>query len=101
MHKFSPKSPTGKSDLVETLRGGIAAGEGFALVAEVDGQVVGQVMFTRSLLDAPRRLVEVQARDPSLPAPVQDGPSLRAIVWGADTEQALDTRASGLKIAVA
>jgi hypothetical protein len=33
---------------------------------------------------------------------VQDGPSLRAIVWGVDTEQALDTRASGLKeVAVA
>jgi putative acetyltransferase len=52
------------AELVDTLRGGIAAGEGLALVAEVDGQVAGHVMFTRSLLDAPRRLVEVQVLSP-------------------------------------
>jgi len=52
------------ADLVDTLRGGITAGEGLALVAEDDGQVAGHVMFTRSLLDAPRRLVEVQVLSP-------------------------------------
>jgi putative acetyltransferase len=52
------------ADLVDTLRGGITAGEGLALVAEVDGQVAGHVMFTRSLLDAPRRLVGVQVLSP-------------------------------------
>jgi putative acetyltransferase len=52
------------ADLVDTLRGGITAGEGLALVAEVDGQVAGHVMFTRSLLDAPRRLVDVQVLSP-------------------------------------
>lgn len=52
------------ADLVDTLRDGIAAGGGLALVAEVDGQVAGHVMFTRSLLDAPRRLVEVQVLSP-------------------------------------
>ena len=52
------------ADLVDTLRGGITAGEGLALVAEVDGQVAGHVMFTRSLLDSPRRLVEVQVLSP-------------------------------------
>jgi putative acetyltransferase len=61
------------ADLVETLRGGIAAGEGFALVAEVDGRVVGQVMFTRSLLDAPQRLVEVQVLSPLGVLPERQG----------------------------
>ncbi|WP_433513631.1 GNAT family N-acetyltransferase [Nonomuraea sp. CA-143628] len=48
------------ADLVDSLR----SGGGLALVAEADGQVVGHVMFTRSLLDAPRRLVDVQVLSP-------------------------------------
>ena len=52
------------AELVDTLRGGITAGEGLALVAQIDGQVAGHVMFTRSLLDAPRRLVGVQVLSP-------------------------------------
>jgi putative acetyltransferase len=52
------------AELVDTLREGITAGDGLALVAEVDGQVAGHAMFTRSLLDAPRRLVEVQVLSP-------------------------------------
>jgi putative acetyltransferase len=52
------------AELVDTLREDVTAGEGLALVAEVDGQVAGHVMFTRSLLDAPRRLVEVQVLSP-------------------------------------
>ncbi len=35
-----------------------------SLVAEVDGRVVGNVMLTRSLLDAPPRLVDVQVLSP-------------------------------------
>ncbi|MFE1311193.1 GNAT family N-acetyltransferase [Streptomyces sp. NPDC058755] len=38
--------------------------EGLSLVAELDGQIVGHVMFTHSLLDAPRRLVEVHVLSP-------------------------------------
>jgi len=34
--------------------------------------------------------------DPALPAPVQDGPSLREIVWGVDTPEALDKLATSL-----
>jgi putative acetyltransferase len=52
------------AELVDTLRDGITGGDGLALVAKVDGQVAGHVMFTRSLLDAPRRLVEVQVLSP-------------------------------------
>jgi putative acetyltransferase len=49
------------ADLVDSLR---AAGAELSLVAEWDGRLVGHVMFTRSLLDAPRRLVEVQVLSP-------------------------------------
>ncbi|MEU3506763.1 N-acetyltransferase [Streptomyces longwoodensis] len=52
------------ADLVDTLRGTVTPEDGLSLVAERDGQVVGHVMFTRSLLDAPRRLVDVQVLSP-------------------------------------
>jgi putative acetyltransferase len=52
------------ADLVDSLRETITPTDGLSLVAEHDGQVVGHVMFTRSLLDAPRRLVEVQVLSP-------------------------------------
>ncbi|MGW1995277.1 GNAT family N-acetyltransferase [Embleya sp. NPDC001921] len=52
------------ADLVDSLRDTIAPEDGLSLVAEHDGQVVGHVMFTRSLLDAPRRLVDVQVLSP-------------------------------------
>lgn len=52
------------ADLVDTLRDTMAAGAGLSLVAERDGRIAGHVMFTRSLLDAPRRLVEVQVLSP-------------------------------------
>ena len=38
--------------------------QALSLVAVEDGAVVGNVMFTRSLLDAPRRLVDVQVLSP-------------------------------------
>ncbi|MET7281666.1 N-acetyltransferase [Kribbella sp. NPDC005582] len=49
------------SELVQTLRG---TQDALSLVAEASGEVVGHVMFTRSLLDAPRRLVDVQVLSP-------------------------------------
>ncbi|GGW14203.1 N-acetyltransferase [Streptomyces libani subsp. rufus] len=52
------------ADLVDTLRDTITPEDGLSLVAEHDRQVVGHVMFTRSLLDAPRRLVDVQVLSP-------------------------------------
>ena len=52
------------ADLVDSLREIITPTDGLSLVAEHDGQIVGHVMFTRSLLDAPRRLVEVQVLSP-------------------------------------
>jgi putative acetyltransferase len=57
------------ADLVDTLRATITAGNGLSLVTEHVGQVVGHVMFTRCLLDAPRRLVDVQVLSPLAVAP--------------------------------
>jgi len=50
--------------LVEGLRQVVLDNAGLSIVAEQDGQVVGHVLFTRSLLDAPRRLVDVQVLSP-------------------------------------
>ncbi|TDC85681.1 N-acetyltransferase [Micromonospora sp. KC606] len=52
------------ADLVDALRDTIATCNGLSLVAEHAGQVIGHIMFTRSVLDAPRRLVEVQVLSP-------------------------------------
>ncbi|MFJ9822363.1 GNAT family N-acetyltransferase [Streptomyces sp. NPDC101151] len=52
------------ADLVDTLRDAITPEDGLSLVAEQDGRIVGHVLFTRSLLDAPRRLVDVQVLSP-------------------------------------
>ncbi|MFJ9909366.1 GNAT family N-acetyltransferase [Streptomyces sp. NPDC101152] len=57
------------ADLVDTLRDTGTPDSGLSLVAEHAGQVVGHIMFTRSLLDAPRRLVEVQVLSPLAVAP--------------------------------
>ena len=50
--------------LVEGLRPDVSADVGVSLVAEQDGEILGHVMFSRSLLDAPRRLVDVQVLSP-------------------------------------
>lgn len=50
--------------LVDDLREEVTADDGLSLVAEDAGQVVGHALFTRSLLDAPRRLVDVQVLSP-------------------------------------
>lgn len=57
------------ADLVDSLRDTIPTSGGLSLVAERDGQIVGHIMFTRSLLDAPRRLVDVQVLSPLGVAP--------------------------------
>ena len=52
------------ADLVDELRSAVSSRDGLSLVAEDAGVVVGHVMLTRSLLDAPRRLVDVQVLSP-------------------------------------
>ncbi|WP_460706352.1 GNAT family N-acetyltransferase [Myceligenerans halotolerans] len=61
------------ADLVDTLRDTIASEDGLSLVADRDGQVVGHVMFTRGVLDAPRRLVDVQVLSPLAVVPELHG----------------------------
>ena len=51
-------------DLVDDLRDAVARGEGLSLVAEEQDQIVGHVLFSPSLLDAPKRLVPVQVLSP-------------------------------------
>jgi putative acetyltransferase len=50
--------------LVGDLRAAMTGAEGISLVADDEGEVVGHVMFTASLLDAPRQLVPVQVLSP-------------------------------------
>jgi putative acetyltransferase len=52
------------ANLVDDLRHAVAQGEGLSLVAEERDEIVGHVMFSASLLDAPRRLVPVQVLSP-------------------------------------
>ena len=53
------------SALVADLRRSLSNEPGLSLVAEAaDGSVIGHALFTRSLLDAPRRLVDVQVLSP-------------------------------------
>ncbi len=52
------------AELADGLRALVADGDGLSLVAEHGAEIVGNVMFTRSLLDAPRRLVDVQVLSP-------------------------------------
>lgn len=52
------------ANLVDALRASKDWLPGMSFVAEYDGEVVGQVLFTRSLLDAPTRLVDVLVLSP-------------------------------------
>ena len=52
------------ADLVDELRTRVSAGRGTSLVAETGSGVVGHVMLTDALLDAPRRLVTVRVLSP-------------------------------------
>ena len=53
----------GVDRIVDDLRGS-DAWTGLSYVAEYEGRVVGHVSFTRSLLDAPNRLLEVLVLSP-------------------------------------
>jgi putative acetyltransferase len=56
--------------LVDDLRESIPRLGGLSLVAaDSDGRVIGHVLFTRSRLDAPNRLVDVQVLSPLAVAP--------------------------------
>lgn len=52
------------AELADGLRALVNGRAGLSLVAEHDGELVGNVIFTRNWLDAPRRLVDVQVLSP-------------------------------------
>ena len=52
------------AELVDGLRASPDWIDGLSFVAELDGRLVGHVLFSRSLLDAPRRLVDVLVLSP-------------------------------------
>jgi putative acetyltransferase len=79
--------------LVRSLRRLVVPSFGASLVAVVDGALVGHVMCTRSLLDAPRRLLDVQVLSPLAVAPAHQGQGIggtlvRAAIAGADLQGA-------------
>jgi putative acetyltransferase len=51
-------------ELVDALRASWGWTDGLSFVAERDGELVGHVLFTRSWLDAPTRLVEILVLSP-------------------------------------
>ena len=74
--------------LVEDLRRSLINEPGSSLVAVVAGEVVGHVMTTRNLLDAPNRLVDVQVLSPLAVAPPRQGQGIGAALVAAATDAA-------------
>ena len=60
-------------ELVDALRRSPDWISGLSFVAELDGALVGHILFTRSLLDAERRLVDVLVLSPVSVAPDHQG----------------------------
>jgi len=60
-------------DLLGSLRASRAWIDGLSYVAESNGALVGQVLFTQSLLDAPKRLVDVLVLSPLGVLPAYQG----------------------------
>ena len=75
-------------DLVDALRDSWAWVDGLSLVAVVDDEVVGHVLLTRALLDAPHRLVDVLVLSPLSVAPEHQRQGVGAALVRAAAEHA-------------
>ena len=62
-----------EADLVDAFRRSSDWIDGLSFVAERDGRLVGHILFTRSLLDAPRRLLNVLVLSPVSVASAHQG----------------------------
>jgi putative acetyltransferase len=60
-------------ELVDALRRSPDWIPGLSFVAELNSEIVGHILFTRSLLDAPRRLVDVLVLSPVSAATTHQG----------------------------
>ena len=61
------------AELVDALRASPDWLDGLSMVADLDGEVVGHILFTRGLLDAPRALVDVLVLSPVAVATAHQG----------------------------
>jgi putative acetyltransferase len=77
------------ADLVAALRRDDPAA--LSLVSEEAGEVVGHILFSRALLDAPRRLVAVQTLSPLAVTPSRQGRGIGSALVRAGLER-LDGR---------
>ncbi len=88
LRAFSDDGPV-IARLLADLRAMPASACDLAMVAEEDGQIVGSTLCTRSLLDAPRRLVDVAVLSPMAVAPEYQGRGIgSALVRAAIDEMA-------------
>ena len=70
-----------RGDAVAALVADLRATDGsLSLVAVDDGQVVGSAVFTRSRLDAPRQLVDVQVLSPLAVLPDRQGEGIGSLL---------------------
>jgi putative acetyltransferase len=74
-------------ELVDRLRASPDWIPGLSFVAEREGRIIGHVLFTRSLLDAPQRLVDVLVLSPVSVTPEEQGRGIGSalIQYGLDT----------------
>lgn len=68
--------------LVDDLRGMINSGNGLSLVAVSDDRVIGHVMFSRGVLDAPARLIAVEILSPVAVWPGRQGEGIATALIG-------------------
>jgi putative acetyltransferase len=83
---FGGEHGLGVAALVDELRVTGKTGDGLSLVAVGEDGVVGHVMFSRGVLDAPARLVAVGILSPVAVRPVMQGKGIAAALIGRGLE---------------
>lgn len=86
LRAFADDGPT-IARLIKDLRAMPAWDGDLALLAEEDGEIVASTLITRSLLDAPRRLVDVGVLSPMAVAPEHQGKGIGSALVRATIEE--------------